>query len=108
MKCAPAAIGAAIPLRALATRETLLAEVERVCGACRVSEQETTYDYQRYRQLLSEAVDETSRLRLISLLITEGARDRLEAQRASDRSAMTAETVAKVLGNGRREQFPRG
>lgn len=78
-----------------------------------VSEQEATYDYQRYRQLLSEAVDETSRLRLISLLITEKARDRLEAQRASDRSAMTAETVAKVLGNkvlgnGRREQFQHG
>lgn len=74
-----------------------------------MSEQEaTTYNYQRYRQLLSEAVDESSRLRLISLLITEKARDRLEAQRASDRSAMTAETVAKVLGNGRREQFQRG
>lgn len=73
-----------------------------------VSEHEANYDYQRYRQLLSEAVDETSRLRLISLLITEKARDRLEAQRVSDRSAMTAETVAKVLGNGRREQFQRG
>jgi hypothetical protein len=74
-----------------------------------MSEQEaTTYDYQRYRQLLSEAVDEGSRLRLISLLITEKARDRLEAQRASDRSAMTAETVAKVLGNGRREHLQRG
>jgi hypothetical protein len=72
-----------------------------------VSEQEATYDFQRYKQLLSEAVDETSRLRLISLLITEKARDRLEAQRASDRSAMTAETVARVLGNGRREQFQR-
>ncbi|UGY03295.1 hypothetical protein [Bradyrhizobium quebecense] len=73
-----------------------------------MSEQQASYDYQRYRQLLSEAVDETSRLRLISLLITEKARDRLEAQRASDRSAMTAETVAKVLGNGGREQFQRG
>lgn len=74
-----------------------------------MSEQEaTTCDYQRYRQLLSEAVDEGSRLRLISLLITEKARDRLEAQRASDRSAMTAETVAKVLGNGRREHLQRG
>ncbi|MGF6433620.1 Trp operon repressor [Bradyrhizobium elkanii] len=74
-----------------------------------MSEQEaTTYDYQRYRQLLSEAVDESSRLQLISLLITEKARDRLEAQRASDRSAMTAETVAKVLGNGRREHLQRG
>ncbi|MCA1399123.1 hypothetical protein QA635_21535 [Bradyrhizobium brasilense] len=74
-----------------------------------MSEQEaTTYDYQRYRQLLSEAVDESSRQRLISLLIVEKARDRLEAQRASDRSAMTAETVAKVLGNGRREHLQRG
>ncbi|MGY4570566.1 hypothetical protein SAMN05216337_101733 [Bradyrhizobium brasilense] len=74
-----------------------------------MSEQEaTTYDYQRYRQLLSEAVDESSRQRLISLLIAEKARDRLEAQRASDRSAMTAETVAKVLGNGRREHLQRG
>ncbi|WLA52306.1 MULTISPECIES: hypothetical protein [Bradyrhizobium] len=74
-----------------------------------MSEQEaTTYDYQRYRQLLSEAVDESSRLQLISLLIAEKARDRLEAQRASDRSAMTAETVAKVLGNGRREHLQRG
>ncbi|MGY2846359.1 hypothetical protein ACVIHH_002272 [Bradyrhizobium sp. USDA 4518] len=74
-----------------------------------MSEQEaTTYDYQRYRQLLSEAVDESSRQRLISLLIVERARDRLEAQRASDRSAMTAETVAKVLGNGRREHLQRG
>ncbi len=80
-----------------------------------VSEQETNYDFQRYRQLLSEAVDEASRLQLISLLIAEKARDRLEAQRASDRDAMTAETVAKVLGTkglgtkalggGRREQF---
>jgi hypothetical protein len=73
-----------------------------------MSEQQVSYDYQRYRQLLSEAVDETSRLRLISLLITEKARDRLEAQRASDRSAMTAETVAKVLGTGWREQSERG
>ncbi|WP_244484929.1 hypothetical protein [Bradyrhizobium tropiciagri] len=88
-----------------------------------MSEQEASYDYQRYRQLLSEAVDEASRLRLISLLIAEKARDRLEVQRASDRDAMTAETVAKVLGtkglgtkglatkalgDGRREQFQRG
>jgi hypothetical protein len=91
--------------------------------------QEATYDHHRYRRLLSEAVDETSRRRLIDLLVQERARDRLEAQRASDRAAMTAETVAKVLGtkvlgtkvlgakvlvtkvlgtNGRREQFQRG
>ena len=66
--------------------------------------QQSTYDHHRYRRLLSEAVDETSRWRLIELLIEEKARERLEAQRTSDRVAMTAETVAKVLGNyGRRE-----
>ncbi|MFB9265547.1 hypothetical protein ACFFWD_20730 [Bradyrhizobium erythrophlei] len=70
-----------------------------------MSQLDVVYDYQRYRQLLSEAVDETSRLRLIDLLITEKARDRLEAQRTSDRVAMTAETVAKVLGNHRRESL---
>ncbi|MBR0871257.1 hypothetical protein JQ633_12880 [Bradyrhizobium tropiciagri] len=72
-----------------------------------MSEQETSheasYDYRRYQQLLLQAGDEESRLRLIALLIREKARDRLEAQRASDRAAMTAETVARVLGNGRRE-----
>ena len=72
-----------------------------------MSEQEASYDYHRYRQLLSEAVDESSRRRLIDLLIREKARDRLEARRTSDRVAMTAETVAKVLGNGRREDILR-
>ncbi|QPF81604.1 hypothetical protein IC762_17395 [Bradyrhizobium genosp. L] len=73
-----------------------------------MGEHEASYDHYRYRQLLAEAVDETSRLQLINLLIREKARDRLEAQRASDRTAMTAETVAKVLGNyGRRVHFPR-
>jgi hypothetical protein len=73
-----------------------------------MAQEEATYDYDRYRQLLSEAVDETSRLRLIELLIAEKARDRLEAQRASDRAAMTADTVARVLGTGGRgEHFQR-
>ncbi len=73
-----------------------------------MSQQDAVYDYHRYRQMLSEAVDETSRLHLIDLLIRERARDRLEAQRTSDRVAMTAETVAKVLGtHGRRETIQR-
>ena len=59
---------------------------------------EAAYDYHRYRKLLADAVDETKRLELIDLLIQEKARDRLEAQRTSDRVAMTAQTVAKVLG----------
>jgi len=67
-----------------------------------MDDQETAYDYKRYKQLLAEAVDETKRLELIAILIRENARDRLEAQRMSDRAAITAVTVAKVLGsNGR-------
>ena len=68
--------------------------------------QEATYDYQRYKQLLAEAVDETKRLELIEIIIKEKARDRLEAQRMADRVAMTAMTVARVLGpGGRRESY---
>lgn len=63
-----------------------------------MARQDAGYDYDRYRKLLVEAVDETKRLELIEIVIREGARDRLEAQRTSDRLAMTAATVAKVLG----------
>lgn len=56
------------------------------------------FDYHRYHQLLSEADDDGKRQALIELLIAEKARDRLAAQRASDRAAMTAQTIAKVLG----------
>jgi hypothetical protein len=68
--------------------------------------QEAGYDYQRYKQLLAEAVDETKRLELIEIMIREKARDRLEAQQIADRVAMTAMTVARVLGpGGRRDSF---
>ena len=64
------------------------------------------YDYTRYRQLLSEAVDERKRLELIDLMIREKARDRLEAQRMSDRVAMTQATVSNILGQlGRRDRL---
>ncbi|MBR1196586.1 hypothetical protein JQ634_25885 [Bradyrhizobium sp. AUGA SZCCT0240] len=70
-----------------------------------MSKQEVGYDYDRYRKLLAEATDDAKRLELIDLMIKEGARDRLEAQRTSDRVAMTAVTVAKILGpGGRRDQ----
>jgi ABC-type ATPase with predicted acetyltransferase domain len=61
--------------------------------------QDGEYDYHRYRQLLADASDERKRLALIALLIEEKARDRLAAERASDRAAMTAMTVARVLGH---------
>jgi hypothetical protein len=63
--------------------------------------QDAGFDYHRYRQLLAEAVDEKKRLALIDLLIEERARERLEAQRASDRAAMTATVIAKVLGTSK-------
>jgi hypothetical protein len=60
--------------------------------------QDAGFDHHRYQQLLAEAVDENKRLALIALLIEERARDRLAAQRACDRAAMTASTIAEVLG----------
>jgi hypothetical protein len=72
-----------------------------------MAKQDAGYDYHRYRKLLAEAVDETRRLELIDLMIEEKARDRLEAQRTSDRVAMTAATVSRILGpiSGRRDNF---
>lgn len=64
--------------------------------------QESAFDYHRYRQLLAEAVDDEKRMALINILIEERARDRLAVQIASDRAAMTASTIAKVLGPARR------
>lgn len=63
--------------------------------------QDAGFDYRRYRNLLAEAVDEKKRLALIDLLIEDRAMERLEAQLASDRAAMTALTVARVLGTSR-------
>ena len=63
--------------------------------------QDVGFDYHRYRQLLAEVVDEKKRLALIDVLIEERARERLEAQRASDRAAMTANVIATVLRTSR-------
>jgi hypothetical protein len=63
-----------------------------------MDEQDPGYDYLRYKRLLADAVDETKRLELIEIMIRENARDRLEERRAADRIAMTALTVARVLG----------
>lgn len=56
------------------------------------------YDFDRYRKLLAEAVDEPTRLALIDLLIEERARERLQAELTSERLAVTAKTVASILG----------
>jgi hypothetical protein len=65
------------------------------------TKQDAGYDYNRYRQLLAEAVDEPKRLALIDLLVEERAKQRLELQRLADRDAMTAATIAGILGNSR-------
>ncbi|NOJ40381.1 hypothetical protein [Bradyrhizobium australiense] len=71
-----------------------------------MDKQEAGYDYNRYKQLLAEAVDETKRLELIEIIIREKAREKLDAQLIADRVAMTAMTVARVLGpGGRRDNF---
>jgi hypothetical protein len=64
-------------------------------------EQNEEFDYDRYRQLLAEAVDEKRRMALINLLIVERAKDRLAAERASDRAAVTAMRIAEILGASR-------
>jgi hypothetical protein len=63
--------------------------------------QDTGFEYARYRQLLADAVDEKKRLALIDLLIEEHAMERLAAQRASERAAMTVTKIANVLGSRR-------
>ena len=63
--------------------------------------QDVSFDYHRYRQLLAEADNDDKRMALINILIEERARDRLAAQTASDRAAMTANTIAKVLAASR-------
>jgi hypothetical protein len=55
------------------------------------------FDYERYRQLLADAVDDKKRLALINLLIEERAMEQLADHVASDRAAMTATAVANVL-----------
>jgi hypothetical protein len=64
-------------------------------------EQNEEFDYNRYRRLLAEAVDEKRRMALINLLIMERAKDRLAAERASDRAAVTAMRIAEILGASR-------
>src|SRR5215813_1410159 len=92
------------PLRAGAACGTLVPGEGRTGRT--MSTQDGGYDYTRYLKLLVEAVDEKKRLELIDLLIREKARDRLAAQRMSDRVAMTAATVTRILGpGGRRDTF---
>jgi len=63
--------------------------------------QDISFDYHRYRQLLVDAVDDDKRMALINFLIEEGARIDWRPKPPSDRAAMTASTIAKVLAASR-------
>jgi len=63
-----------------------------------MSKPDPGFDVDRYRKLLAEATDEKKRLALIELLIEEQAKERLGTQRSSEKEAMTAMTIASVLG----------
>ena len=63
--------------------------------------EDAAFDFHRYRRLLAEADNDLKRLALIDILIEERARERLAAARASDRAAMTATTIARVLGTAK-------
>jgi hypothetical protein len=63
--------------------------------------QDAGFDYDRYRKLLAEAVDEPKRLALIDLLVEERAMEQLELQRLADRKAMTGRNHRH--GSGQRQ-----
>jgi transposase len=46
-----------------------------------MSKPDPGFDFERYRKLLAEANDEPKRIALIELLVVEGARAKLAAQR---------------------------
>ncbi|CCE06495.1 conserved hypothetical protein [Bradyrhizobium sp. STM 3843] len=50
--------------------------------------QDQGFDYERYRRLLAQAVDEPKRLALIRLLIEERAKGRLAAAQTAKQHAM--------------------
>jgi hypothetical protein len=61
-------------------------------------EQDAGFDIDRYRRLLTEAVDERKRLALIDLLIRERARDRLQAHRAAGNPSSANATRSGTAG----------
>jgi hypothetical protein len=58
---------------------TLCADGLRAVGWA-MSKPDAGYDYDRYRQLLAEADDDSKRMAFINLLIEEKARDKLAVQ----------------------------
>jgi hypothetical protein len=71
-----------LPFRGLRPR-TGCETIERYscAGGAGMSKPDSGFDFDRYRKLLAEASDEPKRIALIELLVVEGARDKLAAQR---------------------------
>jgi hypothetical protein len=59
--------------------------MRQLCGGVSVSKSDPGFDFDRYRKLLAEATDEPKRMALIDLLVVEGARAKLAAQRLGAR-----------------------
>jgi hypothetical protein len=59
-----------------------------------MNQQDSEFDYPRYRKLLAEAVDERKQLALINLLIEERARERLAVQATQQRSDIIRGMIA--------------
>ena len=61
-----------------------------------MSEPDSGFDYDRYRKLLAEAVDEPKRLALINILINERAKDNLARQSLRNTLAVMGLTKPKA------------
>lgn len=66
-----------------------------------MSDEDTAYNFDRYRRLLAEANNETKRLAFIKLLIEERARDRLISHTLRGRISGLDKTEAHAHGRPR-------
>jgi hypothetical protein len=63
-----------------------------------MSKPDPGFDFDRYRKLLAEASDEPRRVALIELLVAEGARAKLAAQRIGVGGERTSDLQKKQPG----------
>jgi hypothetical protein len=63
-----------------------------------MSKPDSGFDFDRYRKLLAEANDEPKRVALIELLVAEGARAKLAAQRSGIGRRPVSDLIKKPPG----------
>jgi hypothetical protein len=68
---------------------------EKLCGGVSMGKPDPGFDFDRYRKLLAEASDEPKRMALIELLVAEGARAKLAAQRLGFGSQRISDMLKK-------------